>query len=62
MMTKLRRKLFVKCRHFFLAHNSGRRHTRECNRMIKQAIYLNKLMKAKGHGTYRSVVLDGRRY
>lgn len=61
-MTKLRRKLFVKWSHLKLSFCFMHRDRRERERMITQARHFNRLVAQRGHGVYRSVVLNGRRY
>lgn len=61
-MTKLRRKLFVKWSRFKLSLCFMYRQRREQKRMLTQARHYNCMVAQRGHGVYRSVVLNGRRY
>ena len=59
----LKRLIFIKFCRFKLSFGRNRlRLSREQKRIIIQAIHYNKMVTARGYGTYRSVVLAGRRY
>lgn len=58
----LQRLIFIQWCGLKLSLSSRLRSKRERHRIIKQAVHYNKLVTARGYGTYRSVVLAGRRY
>jgi hypothetical protein len=61
-MIKSKRKLFVRWSRFKLSYCFVARSTRESKRILTQARHYNRMVAERGHGVYRSVVLNGRRY
>lgn len=56
------RKLLVKWLHFKLSLCPNAAIERDRRKMITQAKHYNRMIAEQGHGTHRSIVLQGRRY